>query len=265
MKKLLSVVIISMFSFSFGLISESDNKATELIQKVEQAVGGWENLWTKNDVTYQYDYCYPQSGKCDVSEERYIFEGEHSWAKYTRHEVNVMKGVEGTVVQSLVNDKASCVLNQKSITTQEDIGTCNFLRKANYFWFSMMYKLNNPGTFHKYLGEEELEGRSYDKVKLHYDAEKTGKEKNDAYILYINKQTHLVDQFFFSLPAMGVNDIVLKMKLKYEEVEGLKLATQRFIYMPGEDGVYSDEPNLVQSLTKVQFDNGYTPEDFSLN
>lgn len=243
-------------------LAQSPNP-TELLQEMETKVGGWDKLWAQKDVEFQYNYVYAD-GKKDVSTERYIFEGEHSWAKYAQHDINVMPGKGGEVIQSLVNNKPACAQDGNAMEDPQILGGTEFLRKANYFWFAMFYKMQNPGTVHKYLGKELVDGVNYHKISVAYESEKTGKPQNDAYVLYLNPETMLVDHFFFSLPAMGVNQPVLKMKVAYEEINGLLLPTKRWAYQPGPNGQPSAEPFLTQTSTQVKFNNGFTLEDFKI-
>ncbi len=143
------------------------------------------------------------------------------------------------------------------------MGGSHFLRKANYFWFVMMYKLNNPGAQFEYIGDENVGDTAYDKVMVTYYPAVTGKEQNDTFILYVNPETKMVDQFYFSLQAFGVDEPTILMKLEYEEVNGLKLATTRRIWLPGENG-YSEEPDLVQTSTNVKFNNGFSDDSFTM-
>jgi hypothetical protein len=244
--------------------SWSQPNATDLIKEMEATVGGWDKLWEQKDVQFDYDYHYPAQGIKDFSQERYIFEGEHSWARYTTHQVNAMPKAEGDVMQSLVNNQATCTLAGEPVSDEAAVGMADFLRRANFFWFTMMFKLNNPGANHEYMGTETVDATDYHKVKVTYTSAETGKEANDGYILYINPTTKLVDQFMFSLPALGVNDIILKMKVQYEDINGLKLPTKRYVYMPGEDGQLGTEPSLVQTSTNLTFNNGFTTESFKL-
>ena len=203
-------------------------------------------------------------GISDVSTERYIFEGEHSWAKYTTHQINVMPKSPGIVTQAFVEGKPYTMVDDKKIDDPESLGLASFLRQANYFWFVMNFKLDDPGAQHDYLGKETIAEIEYHKVKVSYASDVTSKEQNDAYILYINPKTYMVDQFFFSLPAMGVNQPAIKMVVKYEELEGIKVPSKRKVYMPGNDGKLSETPNLVQTSTNIKFSNGFRPQDFML-
>lgn len=237
-------------------------KEQQLIQALEAVNGGWEHLLSKQDVSFHYKYHDFAKGT-DISEERYIFEGEASWADYTQHEVNILPDEEGKVMQSWVNGQSEMTLNGELVTDEDELAFTAFLRRANYFWFTMMYKLDDPGTQHEYLGTEEVNGIEYDKMSLTYEGASTGKEQNDGYVLYINPETHLVDFFYFSLPLFGVNEPVLRMELEYEEVDGLYIATTRKLFAPNpEKGEYVQGGQYVSS--EIQFNNGFKEGDLAL-
>lgn len=262
--KNLPLFLLLAFAASTSLFAQSDAKAKMLIAGAETALGGWDKLYAMNDVQFTYDYAYQGVDKTDLSTERYIFEGEHSWGKYTRHDINVAPGTEGMVTQSYVAGKPYVMMGNKLVSDPEMLGGATFLRAANYFWFTMFYKLDDPGVIASYKGTEMVNGTKYEVVNVTYDAKVTGKEVNDAYILYVNPTTKLVDRFFFSLPAMGVNAPVILMELDYEMIDGVKVATTRRIYQPGQDGQLSKTPNLIQTLTDVKFNNGFSKQDFML-
>jgi len=230
-----------------------------ILASIEYAQGGWGNLWNKKDVQYSYDYRYPD-GKADVSTERYIFATEASLGDYTQHDINAMPGSKGDVMQYFDGEKTMVMVGDKKIEDPAAVGGSEFLRRANYFWFVMPYKLNDKGTISKYMGQEEYNGTNYDKVQVTYDASITGKEQNDTYIIYVNPSTKMIDRFYFSLPALGINEPLIIANYEYEDIEGQKVATKRSIFMPSPDG-YSEEPNLVQTLTDVSFNNGFTKEN----
>lgn len=244
-------------------ISYTTDEPKSMIEAIEATAGGWNNLWKQKDVEFNYEYLQAD-GKVDKSVERYIFNTEQSWGKYTQHDINVMPETKGDVIQYYDGTNAYLSHNGKKIEDPALIGTSQFLRKANYFWFTMMYKLDNPGTIYEYKGAEELNGTSYDKVLVTYDPEITKKEQNDTYILYLNKETMLVDQFYFSLPAFGFNDPVLLMQVEYEEINGLMIPSKRDIFFPNEDGEYGDQPAIQEISTNIKFNNGFTDTDLSI-
>ena len=258
---LASILVACVITLSINA-QNTDTKSAELLDALEAVNGGYKTLAAKKDVQFHYVYDNFDKGK-DVSTERHIFHGEHSWASYERHDLNVMPGIKGTAMQSYVDSKPALTLDGRAITDPEAIGGTIFLRKVNFYWFTMMYKLKDPGTNYKYLGTEKIGDITYDKVSLIYDANITKKKKNDEYILYFNPHTHLVDQFYFSLPDWGIEKPILKMTLTYEKVDGILVSTIRKGFMPNEKGDYV--PIGVYTFSDIKFSNGYKKEDFKLN
>lgn len=239
----------------------TDAKSLELLDALVGVNGGYEKLATKKDVQFHYVYDNFDKGK-DVSTERHIFDGEHSWASYEQHDLNVMPGMEGLALQSLVDGTPAITLDGKSITDEKAMGGTVFLRKVNFYWFTMMYKLKDPGTNYKHLGTEKVGDITYDKVSLIYNADVTKKEKNDEYILFFNPETHLIDQFFFSLPDWGIEKPILKMTLAYETIDGMIISTVRKGFMPSETGGYM--PIGVYTFSDIKFNNDFKKENFKL-
>ncbi|MFT6415395.1 MAG: hypothetical protein ACJARZ_000731 [Dokdonia sp.] len=257
---------ISSFVVAFVCLStlnaqNTDAKSAKLLNALVAVNGGYEQLAVKKDVQFHYVYDNFEKGK-DISTERHIFDGEHSWASYEQHDLNVMPGQEGIALQSLVDGTPAITLDGKTITDAKAIGGTVFLRKVNFYWFTMMYKLKDPGTNYIYLGTEKIGDIKYDKVRLTYNADVTKKEKNDEYILFFNSETHLIDQFYFSLPDWGINEPILKMTLTYEKVDGVLISTVRKGFMPNDKGGY--DPMGVYTFSQIKFDNGFRKDDFKL-
>lgn len=240
------------------------NNPISLAQSISEAMGGMDALKNLNDVQYDYTYHDTPTDKMDISQEKYIFSNEHSWASYSKHEVNVSPGVEGTVVQAYDGNKAAVSINGEASEDEGAVGMAHFLRKANYFWFTMMNKLADPGTVHEYMGQEEVAGTNYDKLLVTYDSAKTGKAVNDTYILYIDPNTHMVNRFLFSLPALGVNDPVLLMEVDYQEMHGIQVPVGRRGYQTDGQGNVTGDAFVVQKLENIKFNNGLTATDLSI-
>ena len=260
-----SVIILALFGFaSQSAIAQKqiDAKSRMILDNMKKVVGSYDDFRTKKDVQFDYIYDNFDAGK-DVSQEKFIIEGESTWAKYTVHQRNVLPGTEGIVEQSLIKGKPQVTLNGKFVTDEQALGGTIFIREVNPFWFSMIYKLEDGSTIYKYLGEEEVDGKSYDKVSLKYDNGLTGKAADDEYILYFNQKTHLLDLFYFSLPAFGVNDPILKMVHNYEVIDGIYVPTVRKSYGPNpQTGEYA--LNGEYTFKNVKFNNGFKESDFVL-
>lgn len=236
------------------------SKPKTILAAVAQAHGGWNDLWKKGDVEYTYDYRNTANNMADVSVERYIFDSEASFGKYSQHQINVMPDKEGEVVQCFDGKESLVLVDGTKSEDPKLVGTSDFLRRANYYWFTMPYKLNDKATVAKYLGQEDYNGTTYDKVHVTYDPEITGKEQNDIYIVYINPETKLIDRFYFSLPFLGIEEPIIIANYEYEDIDGQLVSTKRSYFMPSPEG-YSEEPNLVQTMTNVTFNNGFTVEN----
>ena len=87
----------------------------------------------------------------------------------------------------------------------------------------------------------------------------------DIYLLFINPETKLVDQFLFTVKAYNRTDPLL-MEVEYEEIDGLKLTTYRR-YTPSnwEAEIEEETVQWVEEISEnVQFNVGLTAEDFEL-
>jgi len=240
-------------------VKNTNDKSLKLIYKMEEVNGGWNSLLKLKDV--QYDYRYDDKAKgLDLSTEKYIFQDETSWATYSEHNVNVMPGTGGEVKQLLMDGKPLIKNNGETVTDPAAVGGTAFLRHANYYWFTMMYKLADPNAIHEYLGQEMVNDINYDKVKITYKG--TGKDADDGYICYFNPTTHLVDQFYFSLPAFGINDIAIRMELEYKKIDGVYIATHRKGYFPDGKGGYQLGGEYTSS--NIKFNNGFTKKDLEI-
>lgn len=236
------------------------NSPKSMLEAMAVACGGMDKLKALNDV--EFDYHYTKSdGTQDISQERYIFEKEISWARYTKHEINVFPGIEGDAVQFFDGEKAMVYSGGVASDNPEAIGGSQFLRQANYMWFTMMFKLTDPGIISEYNGQEEMDGTMYDVVTVTYDPAITKKEQNDIYILYINPTSYLVENFKFSLPAFGVNDPILLAKVTYKEMDGIQVISKREMFSPSPEG--GMVPMLTQRIENIKFNNGFTAEQLS--
>lgn len=230
---------------------------TSILTAVEYAHGGWDDLLKKRDVEYHYEYRVP-SGEADISTERYIFATETSYGQYTRHDINALPNANGIITQLFDGNSTITMVGEEKIEETRTLEVAQFLRRANYFWFVMSYKLNDKGTIAKYLGQEDYKGTRYDKIEITYNSKITGKALNDIYILYVNPKTRMIDRFYFSLPFAGIAAPAIMAEYIYTEVEGQKTATDRIYFLPNGKGTYADTPDITQTLTRIKFNNGFT-------
>ena len=241
-----------------------DATAEKLVSQMIETIGGAKKLYALRDVEYKYTYHNVTKGIADVSLERYIFDGEHSWARYDQHEVFVMPGTDGSVTSSFDGHQTTSMQNGKVL---EGDGTAPlaFLRKTNFYWFAMFFKLSDPGVNLKYLGKRRADYTDYDVVDVTFGSD-VGDSPKDRYVIYINPYTHLVDMFLFNVTGFGIETPFL-MRCKYTQVDGALLAAWR-CYQPAEswDGhAVKEGGDVVLELSEnFRFGNDFDPADFKL-
>ena len=202
--------------FLFTVISQAENKnPKELIERMTEVTGNYENLKSLKDVEYTNTVTDTASGKSDISVEKYIFDGELSWAEYSKRENHAFPQIEGEVIQGYNGSESWATINGKLIEDPEIVKFTDFFRKTNFYWFAMMQKLLDPGINYNYEGKRNLNGIDYDIVKINY--EHGIGDVSDTYLLYINHKTHLVDQFLFTVLDFTMPEPFLLM-VNYEEV-----------------------------------------------
>ena len=211
------------------------------------------------DVQYEYLYRKNGEGKEDVSIERYVFDGELSWAKYTKRET-LFPDSKGELIQGFNGKTSWATLDEEPVTDEKILKMSDFLRKTNFYWFAMMPKLSDPGINYKYKGTKEKDGIQYDIVEISYESG-VG-DVQDIYLLYLNPNTHLVDQFLFTVMDFGLKDPLL-MTVEYEEVEGLWLPTKRKYIKSNWEGEILGDAWVDEISTNVKFNNGFDRSTFS--
>ena len=199
---------------------------TQLLKEMVAAMGGSEKYHQLRDVTYTYTYRDMMSGKQDVSIEKYLYEGELSYGKYTEHTKNVSPDKEGPVLQAWNGKEAWLIVEDNFVQAPPALRMVNFSRNTSFFWFNMMYKLLDPGTIHKALPNRTFDGKEYRVAEVTYE-EGVG-DAQDRFILYINPETKLVEHFLFSNDFFGPNAPVRIMHIEFQEVGGLKFPKRQW-------------------------------------
>ncbi|CAM2070009.1 hypothetical protein SCOR_31835 [Sulfidibacter corallicola] len=238
--------------------SSEDKDPKALVERMVRTIGGKDALYKLKDVQYTYIYQDAKTGKQDVSTERYIFDGELSWAEYHKTDCT-MPDVNGTLVQSYDGKQSWTTLDGQPVEDPKMQKRSDFLRKTNYYWFAMMFKLLDPGMFYKYKGTQQIDGITYDLVEVGFE---TGiGDAQDTYVLYINPYTHIVDQFLFTVMDFGVKDPLL-MRVKYQTVDGVMLPSVRH-YTPSNWEAEPGDKWMLEIMQDIKFNNGFKRATFS--
>lgn len=237
---------------------EFQNKGHELVYTMVEKVGDYNKLLENKDVSYTYTYQTPD-GKTDISNERYIFAGELSYGRYEKHE-RTLPQLEGIIEQGFDGKEYWLKHNGESLTDESFLKRVAFNRPTNFYWFTMMQKLLDPGLNYEHLGEKTIGDQDYDIIKVTFSSE--GDKPTDIYQLYINKKTSLVDQFLFTVADFGKMETPNLMKLEYEEINGFLIPTKRLYKQSTWDAEETDKPWIKVNWSDIKFNVKLTKEDF---
>ena len=265
--------ITSLIVFSFLIVSckgeksvkkeevstvSFNNKGHELVYNMVQKVGNYKALRNKKDVVYTYKYQTPD-GKTDISTEKYLFNGELSYGKYSQHE-RTLSNLEGTIEQGYDGQEFWLKHNGQIVMDSVALKKVAFNRPTNFYWFTMFQKLLDKGVSYEYIGDETIDNSPYNVVKVSFNFEDA--KPTDIYQLYINKNTLLVDQFLFTVADYGAFDTPNLMKIEYEEVDGMLLPTKRKYKKSTWEAKVDEKPWITVNWSDIKFNNGLDKTDF---
>ena len=193
--RLAFVILLAAFGLSLGPPADaaepSDPKAIAIADQVMEAMGGRE-AWDNTRYI------------------RFTFFGfrTHHWDKWTgRYRVEWKDRKSGdahVVLMNLNTQEGDAFVNGEKVSGD---ALADQLRRAtgawinDTYWLLMPYKLQDPGVSLTYAGEEVMDGATYD--KLHLSFEQVGRTPGDEYWAFINRETHLMDQWQFLLQPRG--------------------------------------------------------------
>ena len=234
------------------------NQGHKLVFEMVKKVGDLDKLIDLKDVTYTYTYETPD-GKSDISKEKYIFEGELSYGKYIKHE-RTLPQLKGEIEQGYDGQEFWLKHNGKALNDKDFLKRVAFNRPTNFYWFTMMQKMLDPGLVYKYLGETTIDQKFYDIVKVTFET--NNNKPTDIYQLYINKETQLVDQFLFTVADFGKIEVPNLMQLEYETTNGISIPTKRRYKVSTWNAEVSEEPWIKVNWSDIKFNNNLSKEDF---
>lgn len=255
---IIAVVAFAATAPLYAAQHEKDPKA--IIARAVEEAGGVDALRKRKDVEYAYLYRRGDTGAVDLSIERYVFDGEKSWARYQVHET-VGADAEGPIVQGYDGTSTWVTVAGEATSDEKIVGRADFLRKTNFYWFAMTFKLLDPGLRYAYEGQRKVGGRTYDVVKVTFDAG-VG-DVSDTYVLYVDVETSQIDQFLFTVLDFGKTDPFL-MEVDYERVDGVLLPVKRR-YAPSDwSGKAEKGAKWTHEVSVgIRFNNGFDESMFT--
>ncbi|SFD39403.1 DUF6503 family protein [Algibacter pectinivorans] len=244
MKKIIFTLVLVVIS---SIASAQTGK--ELVAQAIEAIGGKQNFYNLGSVEYDLEYRTPpgEGATTLIAHETYVFDGELSHASYKTHSLT---GANGKVIEGYNGKDAWVTFDGKVSDDQQANGVARFLRKTNYYWFSMFFKLLDDGVNYEKLSDQKVNGNDYNRVKITFGD--TVGDAQDTYILYINKETKTIDQFLFTVVAFGLLEPNL-MTFDYETINGIKIPSKRKYVSATWEGKPKDNNYTITNWTNIKF------------
>jgi hypothetical protein len=95
----------------------------------------------------------------------------------------------------------------------------NSINSVVYFAL-LPYGLNDPAVIKRYLGEEEIAGKRYYKIRVTFKQDGGGEDFNDVFVYWINKETYGMDFFGYAYESDG-GGIRFRQAVNTRRIDGI--------------------------------------------
>ncbi|MFC4722106.1 DUF6503 family protein [Geojedonia litorea] len=187
-------------------VSKTDSDlAQHVVEKAINVVGGDK---FKSSVI-EFDF---RDRHYKATRDRWKFQYE----RFTQDSLGVIRDVlSNSGFQRFIND---------SLVTVADTMVVKYSNSINsvHYFSALPFGLNDKAVNKTYLGEAELKGKTYHKIKITFNEEGGGEDFEDVFVYWINKDNFHVDYLAYSYIEDN-NDIGLRFREAYNrrQVNGL--------------------------------------------
>lgn len=180
--KEISIAALMLVTVACSNKRPRDEKAVQIVEQCIEEHGG--KNYTNLDVSFdfrQFRVHLKQNG------------GDFLYERTSRDSLN------NEVHDILTNDSFTREINgRKQDLTQEESDKYKEGLNAIAYFALLPYKLSEPAVILKYSGETTIEEKNYDKIGVSFDAAGGGKDHQDEFCYWINKNTHTLDYLAYS-------------------------------------------------------------------
>ncbi len=157
------------------------SKADSIVNQTIQAHGG--DLYATADYSFVF------------RDKKYRFKNNGSSFEYSSE---VQKG-DSLVKDVMINNDFSRYINsKKQALSAEDAGKYSEALNSVIYFATLPYKLQDASVNKKYIEETTIKGKQYDVVGVTFGQEGGGKDFDDEFHYWINKQTHKIDYLAYN-------------------------------------------------------------------
>ena len=237
---------IVIFILFFVLVScqiKEKLSAQEVIDKTIDVSGGdkYHNINIKFDFRDKHYRSYRKDG---------IF-------KYERY----FKDSLGTIKDVLNNDGIQRFINSKLINISDTLanGIASSVNSVHYFAL-LPYGLNDSSVNKQHIGDIEIRGESFYKIKIWFAKKGGGEDYEDKFIYWINKKTFMIDYLAYSYNEAGEMGMRFRVANNVRFIGGLRFVDYLNFKPEGSETVLSNideayERNNLKLVSKIKLCN----------
>jgi hypothetical protein len=240
--KVVSLLTLVLLIFSCKEQARTTLSAQEIVDKSILVSGG--EQYKTNDIFYKFrDYQYASEWK----------DGDR-----------ILKRIRLTDSTKVVDVKGSRgfnrFVNDSMVPLKDSIANlyANSVNSVHYFAY-LPYGLNDPAVNKELLGEVTLRGKDYYKVKVTFDQKGGGKDYEDIYLYWFNKETFKPDYLAYRFYVDGGG---IRFRAAYNEryLGGIRFVDYENYEATVADDEFYDvdvlyERNQLKLLSKIELED----------
>jgi hypothetical protein len=171
------------------------SKADSIVHLAIEAHGG--DLYTNADFSFVF------------RDKKYRFKNDGSNYEYSS---TIQKG-DSLIKDVMINSDFTRYINtQKQNLTAEDSGKYGESLNSVIYFATLPYKLNDASVHKKYIEQTTIKGKQYDVIQVTFGQDGGGKDFDDQYHYWINKETHKIDYLAYNYQ---VNDGGVRFRVAF--------------------------------------------------
>ena len=176
-------------------VAQPLTKADSIVNAAIEAYGG--DLYKKADYTFTF------------RDKKFRFKNNGSDYEYSSE---IKKG-DSLIKDVKINNDFTRFVNAKKLNlNSEDSGKYGESLNSVIYFATLPYKLQDASVQKKYVEETTIKGKKYDVIEVTFGKDGGGKDFDDEYHYWINKETHKIDYLAYSY---HVNEGGVRFRVAY--------------------------------------------------
>jgi len=206
-KSMLRILVPLLLSLSLAACSstESRTEAERIVDRAIERHGG--SRYTSSRISFRF-----RGIPFVVEQNRGMFE-------YTR----TYSDTSGSIVEVLSNDGFVRTANGEPYEmTEREFNIWTEAVNSVVYFALLPYKLNDPAVVKRSLGQEVVEGRTYDRVEVTFQPEGGGRDHDDRFVFWFEAETSEMDYLAYYYTKRGTSRF--RKAVNAREVGGIRFA-----------------------------------------